>query len=46
MQSSNHHKVHQKPNLKPSRKLKGKKKPQALRNAKARRSSLKSKLGV
>lgn len=46
MQSSNQYKVHQKPNSKPTRRDKGKRKPQALRNAKARRSSLKTKLGV
>ena len=46
MQSSSRIKIHQKPNQDAGRKIKGKKKPQALRQAKSRRSSLKKQLGI
>jgi hypothetical protein len=45
MQNSNHQKIHEKVN-KPCRNDKGRKKPVAQRQAKARLKSLKKKLGV
>lgn len=46
MQGSSRIKIHQKPNQESNRKCKGKKKPQALRQAKSRRSSFKKQLGI